>query len=274
MDLAYPLHHHPCWSNSRINLWQRIHLPVASSCNVKCAFCQGGQASSCHTSAPGSAQVLMSPEEALRRTLEEMDIRPSLHIVAISGPGEPLANEESFVVFDEIRKIKPETHFCLSTNGLLLSQYAERIQQLGVETVSVSISAIRPSTASLIYEWAMIDGKVLTGDHMGREIIKRQFKGVSDASRLGIRIKVNTILTPGVNNSEITDLAKHLAMRGAAIQNIVPLVPNGNMKHLRPPSKIELQRARVKASQHIPQFHHCHQCRSDVVGIPGTDTLL
>ncbi len=274
MEQLYPNVLHPCWSNSRHHLWERIHLPVAGCCNTKCAFCDRNQASSCHTHSPGASRILMNPEEAVGRFLEEIEKRPNLRIAAVSGPGEPLANETTFSTLHRIKSARPDIHFCLSTNGILLSEQIPRLLKLNVETVSISISAINPRSAARIYEWAILDGNLLQGFEMGKRIIQKQLEGIERANRVGIRVKANTILIPPINRFEIGEIARNLARVGASLQNIVPLVPNANMKHIPPPSPAELTNARQIGSKYIKQFLHCHQCRSDVVGIPGQDTIL
>jgi nitrogen fixation protein NifB len=73
---------------------------------------------------------------------------------------------------------------------------------------------------------------------------------------------------------DIIPLARKIALAGAAIQNIVPLVPNDRLSSFRAPSESELLRIRKEASKFIRQFSFCKQCRSDVVGIPGCDRIL
>ena len=125
MDNSYPFKHHPCYSNQRQNLWERIHLPVARKCNVKCVFCDHSIGSSCHTSKPGFSSNIMNVDEAVERTLKEINIRPNLKIAAISGPGEPLYNKETFETLRRIRQKIPKIKFCLSTNGTLLSEHLD-----------------------------------------------------------------------------------------------------------------------------------------------------
>ena len=73
---------------------------------------------------------------------------------------------------------------------------------------------------------------------------------------------------------EMKDISKQISEAGTSIQNIVPLVPHANMRHMRRPTKQELTLVRQDASEYCRQFTHCQQCRSDVVGIPGHDVVL
>lgn len=268
------LEYHPCFSNNHNKLWARIHLPVAMSCNVKCIFCDHNKGTSCHTAKPGYASKLLTPTEALKRTINEMKHNSNLRIIAISGPGEPLFNKETFDFLLMTQKLKREIKLCLSTNGVLLAEKAEQLEWFGVNSISVSMSAINPNIAAKVYEWAIIDGTVLKGVDMGKHVISRQLKGIESAAQLGISVKINTILMPGINSGEIYDLSRGIAKAGAILQNIVPLVPSTNRLDLVAPSAEEIAIARQIGAQNIPQFVHCKQCRSDVVGIPGADTIL
>ncbi len=273
-SIRYPFNHHPCFATNRISLWHRIHLPVASSCNVKCAFCSHSVRSSCHTSKPGVSSQIMTVESAVERTCVEIEKNPELRLVAISGPGEPLANPETFETLERIRKEHQEIALCLSTNGLLLEDYIDWLREVNVETISVSMSTANISTAAKIYEWARFEDLVLRGEVMGSRLIAAQLRGISKASDAGIHVKVNSILIPEINMQDIIPLVRVISKMGAILHNVVPLVPNDKFISYRAPSTQELQEIRKQASVHLNQFTHCKQCRSDVVGIPGCDTVL
>jgi nitrogen fixation protein NifB len=216
----------------------------------------------------------MTPQEAINRATTELKRISKLKIVAISGPGEPLANEETFVTLKEIRNKHKDVKFCLSTNGVKLEENAEILYEIGIESVSVSVSALNPNIVSKIYEWANIDGQLLKGRKMAELILQKQLKGIEKTVELGMIVKVNTILIPDINMLEMKDLSKRLANTGVSLQNIVPLISNPSIPDLKPPTENELVDARRIASEHLPQFTHCKQCRSDVVGIPGDDRIL
>lgn len=216
----------------------------------------------------------MSATEAISVAEREMSRRPDLRIVAVAGPGEPLFNTATFEVMAGLRNNGHDPHFCLSTNGVLLADCVEQLVDSGIETISVSMSTSIPATAAMTYEWASIRGKRMMGLDMGREIIEAQIAGIEEAADVGIHVKVNSVLIPGVNETGLSALAETVASAGAELQNIIPLVPCGTMSECRAPSPSELKQARADAEKHIKQFSHCHQCRADVVGIPGADTIL
>ncbi|TXT55777.1 MAG: hypothetical protein BAJATHORv1_30159 [Candidatus Thorarchaeota archaeon] len=269
----YPYIHHPCWS--QIDSWERIHLPVARKCNVKCIYCDHLLESACHSgSRPGRSRQVMKPEEAIERCLSELSKRKNLRIVAVSGPGEPLANKETFETLWRIRQMKSDIKICLSTNGTLLSSNIQKLEELNIETISVTVSSTNLETIEQLYQWMLIDEKRVSGAGMASIILRSQIKGIAEASNVGIFIKVNTVLIPGLNDRDIIDLAKQIHNAGAKIHNIVPLIPHSDAKKYRVPTQKEIEDARAKSNSFIPQFTHCRQCRSDVVGIPGQDTIL
>ncbi len=217
---------------------------------------------------------MMSVANALYVLERELEATDRLKIVAVSGPGEPLANSETFALLSEIHRKHEWLKLCLSTNGTLLPESLEKLKELGIDTISVSMSAARPHTAASIYEWAIINGKRASGEEMGERVISLQLEGIRLAAEAGFAVKVNTILIPSVNSHEMAEISVRIAEAGAALQNIVPLVPSDKMAFLRPPTSAELRVARSGGSAHIAQFTHCKQCRSDVVGIPGNDRIL
>ncbi len=222
---------------------------------------------------PGRAYRVMKVEEALVRLQEELAKRSNLRIVAISGPGEPLYNNQTFEVLENASRLDYDLEFCLSTNGVFLYDSVPRLARIGVRTVTVSMSAVRPSTAEKVYEWVKFDRERIF-EGFGETIIQRQLDGIRRAAAEGIYIKVNSVLMPGINVSEMELIAKEVAKAGAKFHNIMPLVPCGTLKDMRPPSEEELASSRAQAARYIGQFLECKACRSDVVGIPGHDTIL
>lgn len=229
---------------------------------------------SCQIHRPGSAGRIMSAGQAVDVAERELSRRPNLRIVAVAGPGEPLINAATFEVMARLLNNEHKVHFCLSTNGVLLGDCVRQLVDLGVNGLSVSMSTSSPATAATIYEWADIRGKRMTGLDMGKTIVRIQIAGIRDATDAGIHVKINSVLIPGVNEGDIAKLAEDVAAAGAELQNVIPLVPCGTMSGCRPPSLSRLEQARAEAGKHVKQFYHCHQCRADVVGIPGSDTIL
>jgi nitrogen fixation protein NifB len=265
---------HPCYSHSAHFRYGRIHLPVAPECNLGCNYCErqiGGM--SYHSYRPAVTDRILTPEEALSevgRYVEDANFT----VVGIAGPGEPLYNPGTFETLKLVRDNYPELMLCLSTNGLLLPKYAEWLRDLGVRTITVTLNTIDPEIGNGIYAYVKYDGEVLKGVEGAKILLENQLAGIEKAVRLGLVVKVNSILLPGINdNGHLEMVARTVKKLGVYIQNITPLIPLGRFKHLEAPSCDELSWTRFRCEQIIRQFRLCRQCRADSVGIPGKADL-
>ena len=263
---------HPCYSPKAHFRYGRIHLPVAPACNLGCNYCEreiGGM--SYHSYRPGVTDRILTPKEALSEVARHME-DANLTVVGIAGPGEPLYNPSAFETLGLVRDRYPELMLCLSTNGLLLPRYAERLRDLGVRTLTVTLNAVDPEIGERTYAYVKHNGKVLKGIEGAKTLLENQLMGIEKAIKLGLVVKVNSILIPGINdNGHLEKVAGTVKKLGVYIQNITPLIPLGKFKHLDAPSCDELRRTRSRCEQIIKQFRLCQQCRADSAGIPGNE---
>jgi nitrogen fixation protein NifB len=214
----------------------------------------------------------MKPQEALEYTRKMAEEMPELRIVGVAGPGDPLANIETLEAFellntDEFRDFVK----CVSTNGINLPKYAQKLHDLGVRALTVTVNSIKPETGAQIYKYALFEGKKYDGVEAAQLIIENQLKGIEMAAQLGMTIKVNTVLIPGINDAEIEDIAREVSKRGAIMMNIMPLIPAHEFADRRSPTCKELDDARAKADKYLAQFRVCKQCTADAKGIPGRE---
>jgi nitrogen fixation protein NifB len=261
---------HPCFGgNHKQN--GRIHLPVAPRCNIKCRFCTRRH-DCANESRPGVTSRLLSPAEALERVREVVTsplLGPIIKVVGIAGPGDPLANEETFATFELIGREFPQLIKCLSTNGLRLLDSIDRLNGLDLRSLTVTINALDPKIGGQIYAWVQDNGTLHKGAEGADLLIRNQLEGLERAAAYGMTVKVNTVLIPGVNEAEVERIAHEVKRRGAAIMNVMPLIPQADFAHIVPPSPEELEAVRQKNEQIIGQFKHCRQCRADAVGLIG-----
>jgi nitrogen fixation protein NifB len=211
----------------------------------------------------------MAPDEALEHVRAVTTNNPAIKIVGIAGPGEPLANAQTFETFALVQRNFPEFLLCLSTNGLLLPDTCESLLRLRVATITISINAVDAVIAGQIYAGLHFQGATLESEAAANVLIQQQLRGLRQAVRSGIRVKVNSIYLPGINDGHLETVAMTVAEAGAELMNIVPLIPAGAFCHLPRPEHAALRQIRQRCARHITQFHLCRQCRADAVGIPG-----
>ncbi len=258
---------HPCYNEKLHDKVGRIHLPVAPRCNIACKFCKRcmGSESACEDR-PGVATHILKPEEVEDYLNEMLKKIPNLKVVGIAGPGDSLFNKETFETLEILKNKFPDLVSCLSTNGLLLPKYAEKLKDLGVKTITVTVNAIKPEILKDIVEWIYYDGKVYKGEEGAKILIKNQMEGIKKAHDLGLVVKINTVLIPEINMDHIPEIAE--AFKDIAyIQNIIPLIPIYKMEGLRRPTCEEISNVRDKCEEYLHQFRACQQCRADAAGL-------
>jgi nitrogen fixation protein NifB len=161
----------------------------------------------------------------------------------------------------------------MSTNGLLLERCAKRIHAVGVRTLTVTVNAVDPLILDKICSRIVLDDIVYDGIEGAAILIGAQKRGVKKAAGLGLLIKINIVLVPGINENHIGEIARTMAGLGAGICNIIPLIPQGEFADHAAPDCDELFRAREAAEEYLPVFRHCRHCRADACGIPGKGDL-
>ncbi|MDD4621200.1 MAG: nitrogenase cofactor biosynthesis protein NifB [Methanosarcina sp.] len=261
---------HPCYDRKAQHKYGRIHLAVAPSCNIQCNFCVR-EFDCVNESRPGVTSKVLIPQEALEKTRQIITDYPFIKVVGIAGPGDPLANNETFETFELIKKEFPELTLCMSTNGLLLPEKLEDILRVGVSTLTVTINAIDPEIQAKIVDHIIYHGKVYRGVEGAEIQIKNQLEGVEAAVKAGLVVKVNTVLIPGINDKHVIEIAKKLYELGVYIMNIMPLINQGAFANLEPPTAEERKAVQQACEPYVLQMRHCRQCRADAYGLLSQD---
>jgi len=259
---------HPCFGgdNSRNG---RIHLPVAPRCNIQCGYCT--RKHDCvNESRPGVTSRIQTPAEALetvRTVMADPKFGPVIKVVGIAGPGDPLANEETFETFRLIGEEFPHLIKCLSTNGLLLPGKTDQLQEIGLQSLTVTLNALDPKVGARIYSHILYSGERYSGTEAAEILIFNQLEGIAWAVDSGMTVKVNTVLIPGVNDHQVPLIAEKVKELGAFVMNVMPLIPQAKFAGVAPPSPDFLEQVRSANEQIIGQFRHCRQCRADAIGL-------
>ena len=263
---------HPCFGGNH-HKNGRIHLAVAPKCNIKCGYCTRRH-DCANESRPGVTSRILTPQEALERVRETMASKilgPIIKVVGIAGPGDPLANEETFETFRLIGGEFPDLIKCLSTNGLLLPEKIELLHNLDLHSLTVTVNALDPEVGARIYGHIFYRGRKYTGIEAARILIANQMEGLERAAGYGMTIKVNTVLIPGTNDDQVPIIARKVKELGAFVMNVMPLIPQADFADVVPATPVEMEVVRKANERIIGQFRHCRQCRADAAGLIGHD---
>lgn len=265
---------HPCFSEEAHDRVGRVHLPVAPRCNIQCRFCERRVCANLTMQHPGWTRQLLSPEQALDRVRRLVVSHPGQpFVVGVAGPGDPLANPETFSALRLVHREYPHLLRCVSTNGLLLESSLPLLLEAGVSALTVTVNAPDPEVGERIYAWVRQKGKLYRGRQAAEVLIESQFCGLRAALEAGIAVKVNTVLIPGVNDAQLPRLARRLRQAGVRLMNLMPLIPGGQMKDSPPPTCDALRQARAQCESELPQFRRCQHCRADAVHFPHAEAV-
>ena len=263
---------HPCYNSEAHTKFARMHVPVAPKCNIQCNYCNRKYDCS-NESRPGVTSEVLTPKEAVEKIRVVKEKIPALKVIGIAGPGDPLANEETFRTLELVNQEFPELTLCVSTNGLALPENAERLYDLGVRFLTVTMNACDPEVGEKIYDVVRKNGKAFKGKDGAEILLKNQLDGIRKCVELGMLVKINIVMVPGINDDHIPDLVKAVKAIGAYIVNILPLIPVEGTKFSdrRAPTPEERKRLMDKCEVDAKMMRHCRQCRADAIGLLGED---
>lgn len=259
---------HPCFNAVAGGLYGRIHLPVAPSCNVQCIYCN--RSHDCvHESRPGVSSRLLEPGEALFILEEALSRMPFLTVAGIAGPGDPFSDPgRTLRTFELVRQRYPQLQLCVSSNGWNILPFIEELSDLKVGHVTITVNAVDPAVGERIYAWIRDGNVLIRGREAAGRLMELQMRTIPLLKSEGIRVKVNTVVIPGINEIHAMDIARRVASAGADLMNLIGLipVPGTPLESTSPPTESFLNRLRNFAEAFLPQMRHCARCRSDAVG--------
>ncbi|MFB2939302.1 nitrogenase cofactor biosynthesis protein NifB [Aerosakkonemataceae cyanobacterium BLCC-F154] len=268
---------HPCYSEDAHHHYARMHVAVAPACNIQCNYCNR-KYDCANESRPGVVSELLTPEEAAHKALVIAGKIPQMTVLGIAGPGDPLANpEKTFRTFELVADKAPDIKLCLSTNGLMLPDYVDRIKQLNVDHVTITINMVDPEVGTKIYPWVHYRRKRYRGIEGVKILHERQMEGLQALQEADILCKVNSVMIPGINNEHLVEVDKVIREKGAFLHNIMPLISapehgtHFGLTGQRGPTPKELKALQDSCSGNMKMMRHCRQCRADAVGLLGED---
>ena len=161
-----------------------LRLSVTELCNLRCIYCM-----------PEEGVVKKQHEDIL--SVEEIAeiVRAAsacgITKVRVTG-GEPLVRRGIIDICKTITGISGIRELCITTNGVLLGEYAEKLKAAGVKRLNISLDSLDPETYRQITRVGTLDTAI---------------QGIKTALDTGFdAIKINTVLIGGVNEHEIREI--------------------------------------------------------------------
>ncbi|MCG7343596.1 GTP 3',8-cyclase MoaA [Sporosarcina sp. ACRSL] len=179
-----------------------LRISVTDRCNFRCTYCMPKEIF-------GDDYVFLPKSELL--SFEEMErfarLFASLGVkkLRLTG-GEPLMRRDLPKLIAKLTKIQGIEDIGLTTNGVLLGQYAQALYDAGLRRLNMSLDAMDPE----------LFGK-MNGRGIKPELI---LQNIDRAKDIGFTIKMNMVVQKGVNESEILPMAAYFKERGITLRFI------------------------------------------------------
>ena len=190
-----------------------LRVSVTDRCDFRCVYCM-------------SENMNFLPKADLL-TLEELDkmcsafISQGVEKLRITG-GEPLVRRNIMEFFESIsRHLKTGElkELTLTTNGSQLHRFAEKLSEIGIKRINVSLDTLNEQKFSKITRW-------------GR--LSQVLKGIDAALAAGIKIKINTVALKDFNEDELEEIVQWCANRKMDLTfiEVMPMGDIGNENRL------------------------------------------
>lgn len=184
-----------------------LRLSVTDRCNIRCFYCM-----------PEENVVFKHRREIL--SFDEFDrfvrilVRAGVSKLRLTG-GEPLVRKDLDVLIRQLAAIDGVTDLAMTTNGILLAEYAERLYHAGLQRLNVSLDGLSESTFRQITR---------------REGLDKVIAGIDAACNLPFQqIRLNAIAIRDLTEAEILPLAEFASARNLELRFIefMPLDADG-----------------------------------------------
>lgn len=181
-----------------------LRMSVTDRCDLRCSYCM-------------AEQMQFLPKRELL-TIEELDqvaaafIRRGVQKIRITG-GEPLVRRGMPELIQRLGGYIGQglDELTLTTNGTLLTQFADLLAENGVRRINVSLDSLDPETFERITRRGKLD-KVLAG--------------IDAALAAGLKIKINTVALKHENMSEIPRMIEWAHGKGMDL-TLIEVMPLG-----------------------------------------------
>ncbi|CAA6821769.1 MAG: Molybdenum cofactor biosynthesis protein MoaA [uncultured Thiotrichaceae bacterium] len=174
-----------------------VRLSVTDRCDLRCVYCM-------------SDDMTFVPREQLL-TLEEISrigrlfVELGVNKIRISG-GEPLTRRNILQVFQSLGELDGLHDLTITTNGTLLTRYAQDLKDAGVTRINVSLDSLDSDRFTSITR----NGK-----------LQKTLDGIDAALEMGFKnVKLNTVVLKNRNHDETHKLVEFVRQRNMDISFI------------------------------------------------------
>ncbi|ERI95005.1 molybdenum cofactor biosynthesis protein A [Clostridiales bacterium oral taxon 876 str. F0540] len=136
--------------------------------------------------------------------------------IRITG-GEPLAREDTVEIIKNIKSLKGIKEVCLTTNGIFLRSYLDKLIEVGIDVINISLDTLEEK------KYRTITGG---GD------ITAVLDSINKCVEKGVKVKLNTVIIKDFNEGEILDFIQFAEDKNIQIR-FIEMMPLGAGKNFQ-----------------------------------------
>ena len=193
-----------------MNAIDYLRISLVDRCNFRCQYCMPEDADLSYV----LQQDLITQDELLT-LLQEVFIPIGFTRFRLTG-GEPLIRPDVVEIVSAIANLPETQDLSMTTNAFYLEKLAQPLYEAGLRRINISLDSLKPEVFDQII------------GNRGRTRWQSVWDGIQAAHQVGFNpLKLNVVVIPGVNDSEILDLAA-LSIDRAWHIRFIEFMPIGN----------------------------------------------
>ena len=235
-----------------------LRISLIDKCNFRCQYCMPEGMKFDYA----LNHELLTNDEVLT-LLRRVFIPLGFTKFRLTG-GEPLLRPGLVDLVRNIARLPETEDLALTTNAFLLKDLAQPLYDAGLKRINISLDSLDPQTFDRI-----------TGNR-GRSRWQQTWQGIQAAYQVGFDpLKLNVVVIPGLNDTEVLDLAALSIDRNWHIR-FIEFMPIGNPELFGNKAWIDSEelRRQIRAKWGLEESNIRGNGPADVFQIPGAKGTL
>lgn len=206
-----------------------LRISITDRCNLRCCYCMPDEGIELIPHAD-----ILTFEEIIR--VVQVFATSGISKIRLTG-GEPLVRRGVVDLIHRIGQVQGIDDLSLTTNGVLLESFAERLSAAGLKRINISLDSLRPGKFHQITR---------------RDAFHRVWAGIEKSLQAGLYpVKLNVVAMRGFNEDEIIDFARLTIERPLHVR-FIEYMPAGEGQTWKPEDVLTIDQIRERIETLMP----------------------